>query len=182
MLYQLVCRSIYLPGDIAECGVYTGGTAHLMALVLASSVPDSVSIKLHLFDTFNGMPGTTIPQRDYHEAGEFSDTSLEYVKGRLQPYAPFCEFYPGLMPDTFIHIENVKQFSFVHIDVDIYPSVMACCEWFWPRLSPSGVMVFDDYGFYPYRHAARAAVDEFFSNKTELPIVLPTGQAIVIKK
>jgi hypothetical protein len=42
-------------------------------------------------------------------------------------------------------------------------------------------MVFDDYGFYPYRHAARAAVDEFFANHSEKPITLPTGQAFVTK-
>ena len=42
-------------------------------------------------------------------------------------------------------------------------------------------MLFDDYGFRPYRHAERAAVDEFFANVPEQPIVLPTGQALVLK-
>lgn len=181
ILYQWARRSVTLPGDLAECGVYTGGTAHLVASVLAAHTPNSVPTRFHLFDTFSGMPDTAIPQRDYHTAGDFSDTSLEFVKKRLQDFASCCVFHPGLMPDTFVEVENVSKYSFVHVDVDIYPSVMVCCEWFWPRLVSGGAMIFDDYGFYPYRHAARAAVDEFFSDKIELPIVLPTGQAVVIK-
>ena len=33
-----------------------------------------------------------------------------------------------------------------YVDVDIYASVLSCCEFFFPRLNPGGVMVFDDYG------------------------------------
>jgi hypothetical protein len=42
-------------------------------------------------------------------------------------------------------------------------------------------MVFDDYGFPHYRDAARKAVDEFFADKAERPIVLGTGQCVVLK-
>lgn len=178
ILYQFARRSLLLPGHMAECGVYTGGTAHLIAWVLSSS---SGSKKLHLFDTFSGMPDTAIPQRDYHSAGDFSRTSVGYVKRRLREYESLCEYHPGLMPETFSEVARVQQYSFVHVDVDIYPSVAACCDWFWQRLSLGGVMVFDDYGHYPYRNAARAAVDQFFANQWEKPIVLPTGQAVAIR-
>ena len=39
-------------------------------------------------------------------------------------------------------------------------------------------MVFDDYGF-PTCPGAKAAVDEFFHGRKEVPLVLPTGQAVV---
>ena len=42
-------------------------------------------------------------------------------------------------------------------------------------------MVFDDYGFMPFRLAEKQAVDEFFADKPENPITLRTGQCIVIK-
>jgi len=42
-------------------------------------------------------------------------------------------------------------------------------------------MLYDDYGFRSYRYAIRAAVDEFFAQMEEKPIVLPTAQAVVIK-
>jgi len=48
-----------------------------------------------------------------------------------------------------------------------------------PQFSAGGFF-FDDYGF-PTCPGARQAVDEFFADKPEVPLVLPTGQAIVIK-
>jgi O-methyltransferase len=179
MLYQLARRSQQLPGDMAECGVYKGETAQLLAWILASG--NAEASRLHLFDTFAGMPKTCIPDRDYHKPGDFSDTSLGEVQKRLGRHASLCVFHPGVIPKTFAEVADVAQYSFVHVDVDIYPAVRDCCQWFWPRLTPGGVMVFNVYGLYPYRFAERVAVDEFFAKHIEQPIVLPTGQAIVMK-
>jgi len=41
-------------------------------------------------------------------------------------------------------------------------------------------MIFDDYGF-PTCPGAQQAVDEFFEDKPEVPLVLTTGQALVFK-
>jgi O-methyltransferase len=177
ILFEFARRSARLPGDMAECGVFTGGTANLLGEAISQS---GARTRLHLFDTFQGMPETSQPARDYHSAGEFSDTSLELVMKRLEDYG-FVDTHPGFIPTTFEEVEDVPLFSLVHVDVDIYPSTIECCRWFWPRLCSGGVMIFDDYGFYPYRRAARAAVDEYFRDKSERPIALPTGQGIVIK-
>jgi hypothetical protein len=42
------------------------------------------------------------------------------------------------------------------------------------------MLVFDEYGFAP-AEGEKDAVDEFFADKPESPITLPTGQAIVLK-
>jgi predicted O-methyltransferase YrrM len=176
ILYQLSRRSLLLDGEMAECGVYVGSTALLLCHVLRSAAKPP---RLHLFDTFEGMPETE-PGRDYHRKGDFSDTSLAGVKERLRGN-DFCEFHQGVIPESFREVEDVDAYSFVHIDVDIYDSTLECCRWFWPRLRSGGALVCDDYGFYPYRHAAKAAVDDFFKGEREVPIALPTGQAVVIK-
>lgn len=72
------------------------------------------------------------------------------------------------------------RIAFAHIDLDIYQSILDSCRFIYPRLSPGGVIVFDDYGFMSCP-GAREAVDRFFADKLEIPLVLPTGQAIVIK-
>jgi O-methyltransferase len=136
---------------------------------------------LHLFDTFSGMPNNSIPDRDYHKPSDFADTSLPAVQERLAEHSSLCAFHCGFMPDTFSEVAKIEQYSLVHVDVDIYPSAIACCEFFWPRLAHGGAMIFDDYGFYPYRFAIHAAVNEFFSKQNEPVIVLPTGQALVIR-
>ena len=175
-LAALCARATRMGGAVAECGVWTGGTAQLLAEVIGGAQ----GAALHLFDTFEGMPATVDSRRDYHSPGDFSDTSVEFVRNRLRTY-PYVDIHKGVIPDTFSEVDPSTVFSLVHIDVDIYEPTLASCEWFWPRLKPCGVMVFDDYGFFPYRRAERAAVDEFFATKSDQPIPLPTGQAFVIK-
>jgi len=175
IIYSLCLNCIHLRGDFAECGVYKGGTAFLIANVTEPFIGER---QLHLFDTFTGMPSTVIEGIDVHKAGGFADTSLDSVKRYLSQF-PFIVFHPGFIPDTFNGVKD-KLFSFVHVDVDIYQSALDCCEFFYQRMVKGGVMVFDDYGF-PECKGERKAVDEFFMDKSERPIVLPTGQCLVIK-
>lgn len=171
-LYQLARHGSRLDADMAEIGVYRGGTAKLLA-----HVADGAGRELHLFDTFAGMPETDI-ERDLHIAGDFSDTSLADVERFLSPHRSVV-IHPGEFPGTAAPVD-AKRFSLVHVDVDIAASVAACCAFFYPRLVPSGVMVFDDYGFTSCP-GAKQAVDEFFADKREPVLHLTTSQALVIK-
>lgn len=180
MLYQFARQAVRLPGHMAECGVWTGGSAQLLAWIIDSGNTKE-GTKLHLFDTFTGTPNTTVPDRDCDSPGSFGNTSLEGVKARLRQYAHFCHYHPGLIPDTFTEVAAISEYSLVHVDVDIYTAVMECCKWFWPRMTVGGAMVFNTYGAYPYRYSTRAAVDDFFAKETDKPIILPTAQAIAIK-
>jgi len=172
ILYQLVKHAIGMEGDIAEVGVYKGGTAKLIAKVAAETTKT-----VHLFDTFSGMPPTDIT-KDLHKKRDFSDAPLDDVKMYLKDCSN-VRFYPGFFPDTSDAVSNL-QFCFVHIDVDIYKSVVDCCGFFYPRMVKGGIMIFDDYGFSSCPGAKRA-IDEFFANKPEYPCYLPMGEAFVIK-
>jgi len=162
-----------LKGEVWECGTYRGGSAMVMAAYLKKNY---IAQPLVLFDTFDGMPVTN-KAIDEHNEGDFADTDYETVKKNLD--YPFAEVVKGFIPDTFKGRE-LARISMAHIDVDIYNSVLACAEFIYPRLLCGGIMIFDDYGF-PTCRGARKAVDEFFKNRMSVPIVLPTGQAIVFK-
>jgi O-methyltransferase len=151
--------------------VYKGGTAKLLAQA-------SLQKTVHLFDTFSGMPATDAVL-DSHRTGDFGDTSLATVRDHLRECSN-VRFYQGLFPSTAGPIDEM-QFSMVHVDADIYESVRACCRFFYPRMGKNAVLVFDDYGF-PTCLGARKAVDEFFSDKPEVPFYLPTGQCLVVRK
>jgi O-methyltransferase len=179
ILHQLLKRSLHLNGDVVECGVYVGSTAQLLAATMSRY--DKQKRFLHLFDSFEGMPEISNPDRDYHSEGDFNDTSLLEVQKRLKKYESICKYYPGFIPNTLVGVESISTYSFVHIDVDIYQSVVDCLDWFYPKLVAGGIIVFDDYGFYPYRYAGKAAADAFFRDLPEDIIALPTGQAIVMK-
>lgn len=176
VLWKLAKQALQVPGEFWECGVYRGGTASLLADVAQSSaVPPKF---LRLFDTFNGMPPSD-PEKDRHQEGDFADTSIDKVKMLLDGYAPYVEFHKGTLPETFVGTSAYK-IAFAHIDVDIYKSVMDCCQWIFPGLSHGGFMIFDDYGF-PTTPGCREAVDTYFRKLPYMPFVLETGQAIVFK-
>lgn len=180
VLYSLCLQAIQMSGEWYECGVYKGGTAMLFAGIL-SGYWRRGETRLHLFDTFEGMPETQ-PALDIHRRGDFMDTSLEEVRSRLMSIVSGpgdVIFHKGLIPDTFHNLEN-HRISFAYVDVDIYQSVKDCCDFIYPRLCPGGFLVFDDYGM-PTCPGARRAIDEFFLDKREVPLILPTGQAIVFK-
>ena len=172
MLYQCAHQVASLPGDVAEVGVYRGGTARLLSKALAAS-----GKTLHLFDTFAGMPAVR-EDTDIHRAGDFNDTSLE----RVRAYLSDCrnvELYQGIFPHTAGPVAQ-RQFALAHIDVDIYQSVADCCAFFYPRMAHGGIMVFDDYGFISCP-GVKPAVDAFLADKPETPIYLPTGQCLVVR-
>lgn len=171
ILASLAAQAARLDGEIWECGVYRGGTAMLLSERLAGAART-----VRLFDTFAGMPATDAA-KDWHKAGDFHDTSLEAVRSRVK--GDFVHFHKGLIPQTFAGLESAR-IAFAHVDVDIYSAVLACCEFIFPRLCVGGVLVFDDYGF-PTCPGARSAVDEFFVGRPAIPLVLPTGQAIVFR-
>jgi O-methyltransferase len=169
-LYCLLLHALQIDGEIWECGVYKGGTAVMMAEIIRNK---GVNKTLRLFDTFEGMPETG--DKDWHKKGDFNDTSLEAVQ-KVVGQDSFIQYHKGFMPNTFVE----SKIAMAHIDVDLYQSVLDCCNFIYPRMSAGGFMVFDDYGF-DSCPGARQAVDEFFADKKEVPLLTPAGHAIVFK-
>ena len=161
-----------IPGDIAECGVWRGGSMMLVAKVLLSL--GEKSRLLYLYDTFDGMSKPTEIDRSLDgisaEAelagyvkgtGAWCYASLEdvrkniattgypadrihLIKGRVE------ETIPGTMPN---------QLALLRLDTDWYESTRHELTHLYPRLVRRGILILDDYGHW---QGARRAVDEFF--------------------
>jgi O-methyltransferase len=154
-------------GDIAEVGVAYGASAKVIA-DYASSRP------LHLFDTFDGLPAPTSADSPKFVTGQFQ-SNLESVRsyvGGEQVY-----FYQGLFPATAEPVKN-KVFAFVHLDVDLYESTLACLQFFYPRLSPGGILISHDY---LTSEGVNSAFRIFFADKPEPVIELIGYQCMVVK-
>lgn len=159
-----------IKGDIAEVGVYTGGSAKLICKTKQDK-------SLHLFDTFEGLPDLTAKDdRSLFHKDQFNDTSLESVKNYLKQYKNVY-FYKGEFPETAKPITN-KSFSFVHLDVDLYKPTLDCLEFFYPRVNRGGIIISHDY---QTSSGVRKAVDEFFANKPEVVIEILDSQCIIVK-
>lgn len=176
VLWKTLQQAMRLRGDVIECGVFRGGTALLEALTIRNQGRADTR-QLHLFDSFEGMPKTT-DGIDRFESGDFSTTSVEAVGRLFKPFS-FVNLHVGYIPDTFAGL-NISSIAWAHVDVDIYQSVRDCISFIYPRLVPGGYLIFDDYGF-PSCASARRAVDETFARLPEVPLCLPTGQALVVK-
>ena len=174
MLLKLAQHAARLDGDFAECGVFRGGTSLLVARVLADT-----GKSFYLFDSFEGLSQPDDQFDNYYKQGDFAHTSPESIRQLLGEHAGLATILKGWVPQTFAEVSS-DRFAYVHVDVDLYDPALACCRFFHDRLVPGGVLIFDDYGF-PSCRGERHAVDQFFADQPESPIVLPTGQAIVIK-
>jgi len=169
--YQLAmcCRqALKTDGELAEVGVYNGGSAKLICEVKGDR-------PLHLFDTFTGLPNTQAIDRSHFKDGEYS-ADLEQVKGYLSAY-PKLFFYPGIFPQTATPVAD-KHFCFVNLDVDVYQSTKDCLEFFYPRMNPAGVILSDDYNFAP---GVKKAFDEFFASRPEPIIEMLGSQCLIVK-
>jgi hypothetical protein len=172
MLHSLVRHVSNVYGAIAECGVYKGGSAYVIAKARTSQK------RLFLLDTFTGLPpGDPSKDNRYVAGGEFSETSEEEVSKLLSPF-PNIEIRKGLIPETLQDLKSLL-FSFVHIDLDIYTPILESLKFFYPRMAAAGVIVLDDYGSEECR-GAYLAVEEFCASIGKRPLVLQTGQAMII--
>lgn len=169
-LRELLDSTFAVAGDIAEVGVYTGGSAvELVARAGASHV--------YLFDTFAGMPEHDAASDGQWVVGSFADTSEAAVR-ELFADNDAVTVAAGVFPRDTAHLVAGCMFRFVHLDVDNYGPYAACLEFFYPRMAPAGVIVFDDYGE-SCCPGATAAVDEFFKGRE--PVVID-DTAYVVKR
>lgn len=74
-------------------------------------------------------------------------------------------FIKGLYEDT-LHVE--VPIAFAHIDCDWYESVVTCIGRIADRMSPGGVILFDDYNSFS---GCRRAVDEWLPNDTRFKAI-----------
>ncbi|OGW36948.1 MAG: macrocin O-methyltransferase [Nitrospirae bacterium RBG_13_39_12] len=165
-----------IPGDIVECGVWKGGS--MMAAALALIAMKDTDRNLYLFDTFEGM---TEPTKD--DISCKGDRALDLLKKNekdeesyIWAYSPLekvksnllsigydfrkIHFIKGKVEET-IPEKAPEKISLLRLDTDWYKSTLHELAHLYPRLSPGGIIIIDDYGHW---HGARKATEEFIKN------------------
>lgn len=160
-----------IPGDIAECGVWRGGS--MVAIARTLLFLGDTRRELYLYDTFEGMSAPTEHDRDFsgapaaqmlqeqsRDSSVWAVASLDEVKANLRATGYPQEkihFVRGKVEDT-IPATIPTQLSLLRLDTDWYESTKHELAHLYPRLSQRGLLVIDDYGHW---QGARKAVDEF---------------------
>lgn len=171
-----------IPGAFVECGVWKGGSAMVMALSLMQlGVTDR---QLFLYDTYAGMSEPTTKdvrfdgaraswtwvrrRRNGFNAWNFAplETVRQNVLSTGYPEARIA-FVKGLVEDT-IPRTVPERIALLRLDTDWYESTYHELQHLFPRLSPGGVLIIDDYGHW---QGAREATDQYLT-KTGTPLLL----------
>jgi hypothetical protein len=173
-LKELLGLALRRPGEVAECGVFRGASAFLMARALHRG---GAGRRLHLFDSFAGLSAPEPADGAYWAAGILA-CRREEAAANLAEFGDLVRFHEGWIPERFGEVE-ASRFCFVHIDVDLFRPTRAALEFFYPRMVAGGLILCDDYGFETCP-GARQAMDTFFADRPEPIVHLPTGQGLVL--
>ncbi len=143
-VYAWFLKSLHLPGDVAECGVFHGETSReLVKYLEGHGSPKTV----HLFDTFAGLPDAITAEERSLSAGEEMAVdryacSAETVRARLGALRQY-RLHVGLFADTFAAF--AQPLCFIHADADLYRSTVDIIRLADRCLVRGGQIVFDDY-------------------------------------
>lgn len=174
-LWQLARQTASISGSVLEVGVWRGGTGCL----LANAVRNSGKV-IYLADTFSGVVKTSDRDTAYSD-GQHADTSEAIVEQAVKHLGlTNVSILKGMFPEDTAH--SVKgPIALLHCDVDVYASAKGTIEWVLPRLSPGGVIVFDDYGFSGCEGVTRF-VNEIRDCGNFIVIHNLNGHAVLIKR
>jgi hypothetical protein len=172
-LWSLAKETTRLKGDLAEVGVYRGGSAKILCEVKGEA-------NLYLFDTFTGLPSVDKKSDGIFNEGDFDDTSMGDVRKYLRRH-PNVFLFKGLFPASAAGLEPEKrEYKFVHLDVDLYESTLACLKFFYPRMVRGGILISHDYNRID-APGVHKAFTEFMADKPETLIPLWHTQVVLVK-
>ena len=181
--YELARRCIRegIPGDFVECGVFGGSQCAAMARAIWDEFAPYEERRangaiqgrrIHLFDSFEGVPEPGPEDRDFVRGGNGKGTaacSLETVKSHMQQWGVPDElfvYHKGWFAlNGFIGDDNAvtgaalwpKSIAFLRLDLDLYDGTLGALRVLYPALSPGGFCVIDDYAL----DGCRQAVNEY---------------------
>jgi O-methyltransferase len=177
VLTKCAAQCTMLSGSFIEFGVYRAGYS-FMILTIAGLRKDQ---RFFLFDTFQGVPGTNLTEAELQTGfgGSLADTSVAHVQQVLSDWSGNTVIVEGDIFDTLPDTET-GAVAFCHLDLNASEPTKLALDYVYPRLLPSGMIVMDDYGYRGFEEQ-RAIIDDFFADKPEKPIALPTGQGLIVK-
>jgi O-methyltransferase len=146
---DVIVRNV--PGDMIEAGSWRGGaTIFMRGLLKAYGVYDRT---VWVADSFAGLPppdAKSYPSDagDPHHTFGYLIVPLDQVKRNFERYGLLDEhvrFLAGWFRDTLTGLGQ-ERWSLIRLDGDMYESTLLALEHLYPRLSPGGYVLIDDYG------------------------------------
>jgi O-methyltransferase len=152
-----------IPGDFIEAGAWRGGATIFMKAILKEYGDTTRTV--WVADSFEGVPPPN-PEKypadrqiNLYECEELA-VPLEEVRANFERFGVLDErvkFLKGWFKDT-LPKAPIEKLALLRLDGDLYESTMDTLVPLYPKLSPGGYCIVDDYGAVP---GAKIAVEEY---------------------
>lgn len=152
-----------IPGDLIETGVWRGGACIMLRAILKAY--GDTTRKVYCADSFAGLPKAErdkYPQETNAELHQYKELAIsrEQVASNFDKYGLLDEqvvFVEGFFADTLPKL-SAERFALLRLDGDMYSSTIQALDALYPKLSPGGFIIVDDYNFVA---ACRNAVEDY---------------------
>jgi len=174
-----------VPGDFIETGVWRGGACIFMRGILAArGVTDR---RVWVADSFAGLPPPNAAKYPADARGKLYDcpelaVPLETVKATFERYGLLDDnvrFLKGWFKDT-LPSAPIERLAVARLDGDMYESTIDALTNLYPKLSPGGYLIVDDYG--AVRACRRAVADYRAEYGIDDPIVAIDSSGVFWQK
>ena len=164
--------------NFVELGVCDGLTAWYAALALQGAACEG---QFYLYDAWAAMRGDLLTDSEKTSAGSYAYLSLENTKKNLS-LTGFNGFVynKGYIPESFATSENPETVAWLHIDLNSALPTLAALDYFWERMVPGGIVLFDDFAWPGYEDT-REKIEAWSDVRGASILHLPTGQAMITK-
>jgi hypothetical protein len=164
--FKLIEKTLYIPGDIVEFGIFKGASfsrlTHYRKLLALENTKKLIGFDV--FDTFLTTSFVDISEKKKFtdQAGDKSitkqqmnrvldnnncNTNIELVEGDILKTLP-----------EYLNSNKSIKFSFINLDVDLENITYLILEECYFKLSIGGIIMFDDYMFFT---GATKLIDDF---------------------
>jgi O-methyltransferase len=164
-----------IPGDFIETGVWRGGSCILMRAVLKAW--EVTTRRVFVADSFAGLPPPDLA-RYPQDRGD----TLYQVPALAIPESEVRDNFRryGLLDDQVVFLKGffeqtlptapVQQLAILRLDGDMYGSTIVALKHLYPKLSPGGYCIIDDYFLGPCRQAVEDYRREHHLTEPLIPI------------
>ena len=147
--YELLKKTVGIPGDIVEFGCWKGSNLMFLAKVISLMEPNSPK-KMIGFDNFSGLPAPSPTDGDFATSQTGKYRGDYEVLMRAIDLFDFGNRINLVVGDALNTIPKYREdhkdsvFSFCYIDFDLYEPTKKALELIDQSLSVGGVIVFDE--------------------------------------
>lgn len=148
-LYECYKKIMNLNGHIAEIGIWKGSSLLLFAKLVKIFEPYSNTV-VHGFDNFLGMNPNDIEIRSIKKNSYKSNYSflIKSIKDQsLDKIINIHKFDVTKKLNKFSMKYLSTSFKLVFFDCGTYEVVKSALPFFWERLLPGGIMIFDQFNY-----------------------------------